>query len=534
MHKSYGSAALWLSVTLFLVYASFTRGHFWTVDEVLVFQQTRSLWQRGDLSVEPLINTAVGRDGRSFAPYGAGQSALALPLYGFGKIAGEALDGLGAQGAKSLIAGPMIGEPNRQFGGQTEIFFVGLFNAFVVAALGGVFFAFSLRLGAAPGWAAAAALLVAFTTHIAGFGANFFQHGAESLLLLWTFYFLFADSQSPSARLLACAGATAFVMMQVRISTAALLPVLAAYLFWSRWNRLGNGMVPSAKAISVVRQCLPFLLLTAAGALTAATVNYLKFGEFSVRGVYARMVPLDGTPLLVGLYGNLFSVGSSIFLFSPLLVAAPVYFRSFARKRPPETVAILTMSTLSLALYSKAYLWHGQMCFGPRYLVHLIPLLLLPLGPWLQMARPRVRVAVGALAAAGLCIQILHIAVNVSYAYAHENYFSMQPAYAYLFLPDKSQILAHWRALWAWDYRVDLWTIGLFRAGKTTEAFGVLLVLASALCLAGSKLRLQLRRADAAWNEGVRPSFASLAPSGLWILGWIWAATLALLLFGRR
>ena len=105
-------------------------------------------------------------------------------------------------------------------------------------------------------------------------------------------------------------------------------------------------------------------------------------------GSYGRLVPLNN-PLLVGLYGFLFSVGDSIFLFTPLLILAPRYFAGFSRRYRAETITIAAIALVSLLFYSKAYLWHGQWSFGPRYLAHvLFPLAPFPRYPLPLLARP--------------------------------------------------------------------------------------------------------------------------------------------------
>lgn len=95
---SYASLTIWLFFLLLAFYVTVTRGHFWSTDEVDVYQQTRSLWENGDLHTPPLPNTLPGRDGRYYAVYGAGQSFLALPLYGLERRAVR----LGAGGSANM------------------------------------------------------------------------------------------------------------------------------------------------------------------------------------------------------------------------------------------------------------------------------------------------------------------------------------------------------------------------------------------------------------------------------------------------
>ena len=128
-HASYGRLTAWIFLFFLVLYGSLTRGHFWSVDEIAVFQQTRSLWERGDLSTANLLNTLPGRAGKSYAPYGAGLSILALPLYGVGKGVHRLLDGPAGQSWLRILGGPVIGDdPQWRWGGEVEIFFVNLFN----------------------------------------------------------------------------------------------------------------------------------------------------------------------------------------------------------------------------------------------------------------------------------------------------------------------------------------------------------------------------------------------------------------------
>jgi hypothetical protein len=502
--------SIWLFLLLAGIYVTVTRGHFWSTDEIAVYQQTRSLWEHGDLDTTPTLNTLPGHIRRYYAVYGPGQSVLALPLYGIGKAVRVGLEYMGAQTSIRVLAGPTIGGIQDQlWGGQVEIFFVNLFNALTVALLATVYFLFSLRLGASPKWALAATLIFALATHIAGFSTGFFQHGAESLFVLWSLYFLFCDSAAPSRRTRTAAGAAAGAMLLVRISTAVLLPALTAYLAYYSWRRLQDGN-RRHRLIELGRQCIPFFLPVALAMLATVAVNYWKFGAFSLIGAYSRTVPFS-TPLLLGLYGNLFSVGQSIFLFSPILFLAPWYFRSFARRHPAETAAILAMSVSSLLLYSKIYLWHGQWSFGPRYLVHLVPLLLLPLGPWLQEARKAAWLAIVPMVLGGLLIEVLHVAVNVSYVYYHEHY-SSAPPFDYLFVPNLSQLAAHWRALLAWDSRVDTWLVNVARQFGTQPTVPVAICILWFLTWCGRQVRRYLREAETESAGGVAPAFISAAP----------------------
>jgi hypothetical protein len=506
----YAALTVWLFLALLVFYFGLTRGHFWSTDEIAVFQQARSLWQRGDLAIAPINNTVTGRGGKPYAPYGAGQSILALPLYGLGIM----LHGTG------MLAGPLVESgPDVRWGGEVEIFFVNLFNCLAIAGLVAVFFAFNLRLGVAPKWSLVSSLLLALTTHIAGFSTGFFQHGSEALCILWTFYFLFYDSKNPSPRSRALAGASAGIAAVVRVSTLSLLPVLTLYLLW---NALNHTPRAPRRLARVLRYSAAFLIPVAAGIALQATINDAKFGTFSIQGSYARLVPFN-TPLDESLYGFLFSPGESIFLFSPLLLLAPWYFRGFARRYRAETAAILGMALTYLIFYSKAYLWHGQWTFGPRYLVAMVPLLLLPLGTWLSTLRPVAWLGVGVAALFGAFVEVLAVTVNVSYVYHFEKYAQFMPPYGFIFEPRASQILTHWRALRAGDGRVDFWLLNVKRMFGIGQVLWFAVPLCALLAFCLWKVGRHLRDAEAAYASGVPVAFtAGISSELLRAAGLIW------------
>jgi hypothetical protein len=108
-----------------------------------------------------------------------------------------------------------------------------------------------------------------------------------------------------------------------------------------------------------------------------------------------------------------------------------------------------------------------------------VPFLILPLAAWWDTARNRWRAVAFALGAAGAFVQLLSVAVNFSYVFHHEKYAELKPEYAYLFVPQSSQLASHYRALMAADFRVDMWLVNVYRQ------FGVGQLLMVALPLVG-------------------------------------------------
>lgn len=503
---------LWLFLAFLVLYVGVTRGHFIGTDEIAVYQATRSLWEEGNLSTGHINNTFRGRDGRFYGQYSAGQSVAALPLYALGTWLGRALDAAGLPDWKRTFAGPSIGTEPSRWGGDIEMFFVNLYNAIVTALLCAVFFAFSVRLGAAPRWSLASSTLLGLTSYVAPFSVGFLQHSSEALFLLSAFYFLFLDSREPSWRSRAWSGVMVALMLLFRFPSVVALPALAGYLLWTTLRRRPPDTAVARQFRDMLRQALPLIAGGAAGFLGHLAVNYIKFetiwGFYNNEGFH--------TPLGTGLYAFLLSPGDSIFLYTPLLLLIPWALWHFTRRYPAEAALILSLTASYLVFYGKYTAWHGLWsALGPRYLVPIMALLLLPLATWMEHRGRAAWLVVGPLAAAGFWAQLVHVAVNFAYVYHRERYPDFQPPYGFLFVPGLAPLLAHTRALLSGDQRVDMWLVNIDRDFGFPRVLVIALPLLSllAFCLVRLARSLRMHAASGAQPEPLarRRVFAGLA-----------------------
>ena len=74
------------------------------------------------------------------------------------------------------------------------------------------------------------------------------------------------------------------------------------------------------------------------------------------------------TPLVAGLYGFLFSVGKSVFLFSPALLLGVAGFGRFARRHAALAAGAAAVVLLSLLIHARWQNWAGGWCWGPRHI----------------------------------------------------------------------------------------------------------------------------------------------------------------------
>jgi hypothetical protein len=149
---------------------------------------------------------------------------------------------------------------------------------------------------------------------------------------------------------------------------------------------------------------LPFLLL-------AGAYNRARWGSPLITG-YEAVQSSATESILLGLYGFVFSLGKSVFVFSPPLVLAIFAAVLFARQHRRAALGAALVSGAMVLAYARFTFWPGDWSWGPRYLTFLVPAAMLPVAPALDhwWAGPRRRWATAALAlvaALGLGVQLL-------------------------------------------------------------------------------------------------------------------------------
>jgi hypothetical protein len=132
--------------------------------------------------------------------------------------------------------------------------------------------------------------------------------------------------------------------------------------------------------------------------------DWLRFGR-PLGGAYAADPLGFSTPLLKGIFGLLVSPGVGLFVYTPVLVMSILAFPWFLKRRKLAAALILLLFALRVAFFAKYWAWEGGATWGPRFLVPLIPLMLVPLA-FLPRNR-KIEVATMVLAAVGVAIQLL-------------------------------------------------------------------------------------------------------------------------------
>lgn len=475
-------AAAWLVLVGFLLLVPFHHGYFQSSDEVAIFEVTRSL-TRGSISTPKIMYSYPGRGGTYYSQYQLGQSILALPFYLLGAAARYTLPAAW----QASLAGPRRFSGPIVYGGSIEIFFVGLYSCFVTGVLLAVFFWFERELGVSRRNAVVASLLLGSTTYAATLSGYFLRHTTEAVMILGAFLCFYRFRVGGRRRDLAVGATLAALTPLVRMPAAVAGLGLGVHALWGILARSRGG-----RGRRLVE------LLPAVGLPLLAALGLHALGEWWKWEV-PYLVPHETASfdhsLAEGLAAYLFSPGLSVFVYSPLLLLLPWTLPRFVARFRPEAVAILVTVACFLVVFSKFEMWYsGYVTVGPRYLFVAVPLLLLPLGPWLDRARGvGAWVATGVLGAAGLLVQFVLLTVDYGEVLMTLKYWTILPHGSFVFLTDaRTPLLAMADALRSGTH-IDPWLWNAFYGLDHVPAFprlvvGIGVVWAACTSLAGVAL----------------------------------------------
>lgn len=136
---------------------------------------------------------------------------------------------------------------------------------------------------------------------------------------------------------------------------------------------------------SMIEGIVCFGLLLGLTGVGIVAYNYVRFGTY----LSYPLVPGEGftTPLTVGLPGLLWSSGRGLLFFVPLTwLIGLSYFTGRRKMLSPEYLVALGVVVIPLFFYGRWYDWPGGQAWGPRFLVPVMPaivMLCLPAIDWL-------------------------------------------------------------------------------------------------------------------------------------------------------
>ena len=386
----------------FLLFYFLTNAGWYQVgDERIMLATAKQILGSGQLGFalqEPLKehedDVVKGKDGLYYFKYGLGQSLVELPFLAFHSLVFPRP----SRGGMGLL-------PSNGFL-QSEMLTVFLCPS-ILSALGCVLvYLFALRLKISRRSAFLVSMTYGLCTMVWPYAKSLM---AETTLNVAVLGGLFAGvSYKSTARRywLLIAGACLGFALITKTVSVLVIPILVTYLL--------AGVRPVKRTVleTGVFMGLPL----AAFAALQLWHNDLRYGSLWELGYSFGWDRLGfSTPLTVGLWGLLLSPGKSFFLYSPIALLGVVAFRDLFQKNRAEALLFLGVVLVILVPHACWWAWSGDWAWGPRFLLILVPYVMLPVGyffnGWAQRRRLFRNVVLG-LVAVSVAVQVIGVTAD--------------------------------------------------------------------------------------------------------------------------
>jgi hypothetical protein len=384
-----------LSLLLFLfflsVYGLTMTGRVRFGDEGERYLTAQSLVERRDLAirVQPGLHRKIGVDGRNYSSYELGSILPLVPFSTAGAFASPFFPVDDPEWVKMLIAG--------------------WFNPVVTALTAVLLFRFLLALGNPCGVSLGVTALFGLGTIAWPYSKAFEREPVLALGLLLAVGAAFEFRQTARSGWVWAAGASLGFLLFAKIANVILVPFFVIYLATALFTRGGLSLrrVWSAS----IALALPIGLPVGFQALS----NQVRFGSWTdvgLAGVWGNPLSYFGFSAVgTALGGMFFSPAKSLFLYSlPILLFLPASI-AFFKQRRGEALLILSLIVSTLLFNAMNINWDQPSWWGPKYLVPLTPLFLVPVGALFTASQGLARRIWSWLAAfaglAGMGVQII-------------------------------------------------------------------------------------------------------------------------------
>ncbi len=378
-----------LLAAVLAVLAFSARGYVQVADTRYSLQTAERIASTGHLDIEHVEGaTLAGRDGRSYSKYGIGLALYYVPFVAV------------ARGAASLA-----GVPSAQLTG----FLISFANV-PLAVLALVAFARAQTVLGVP------ARLQQVVTLALALGTLFWRYAVHDFSEMGQLAFLMlavAGVLVATTQWLLVAGLAFGALVTLKLVHVVLLPLFLGYV-WMAVRAKPDAVRKAAVYVCPILACLAFIGLA----------NLVRFGSPFESGYGSEAYQFRWTQVPQTIPSLLVSLDRGLLIFSPILVLGLLGWPRFLRRYPAEALLCGSIVACELVLAAAWYIWSGAWSWGPRLLVPVIPLVLLPAGLWLMggASLARYRLAVAATIAAvilqmpGVLVsdhQIHHIKENV-------------------------------------------------------------------------------------------------------------------------
>jgi hypothetical protein len=345
-----------------LVFVFSAKGNLEVVDTSYSLATAQAIVHHGRLDIpDGGVYTLKAANGKNYSKYGIGLSLYLIPWV----VTGDVISRL-AHLPVGAVTGFLLSFANIPFALLSLLLFARLLQLLEVTGVSAWLLPLALGLGSMA-WRYAV--------------YDFSEEIQMCLLLLALWGVLRGTSKA-----IVAAGTGFAALFLVKLLYVAFLPLFLCYLL----TRAGN-------LRARIRRSALFTLPFVIAACAVGWLNVVRFGNAFESGYgneALRFFPSQlwrTVPLLLG------SLDKGLFIFCPILILGLLGWKEFIQINRAEAVLFAALIVGNLILTGAWHSWEGGWSWGPRFLVPLIPLWLLPAAFWLDRRPSRSKYGIFAL-----------------------------------------------------------------------------------------------------------------------------------------
>ncbi|MBI5345109.1 MAG: hypothetical protein HZB83_07220 [Deltaproteobacteria bacterium] len=333
-----------------------------------------SLYKLHDPSINVMQNRETGEVISAFSKYGLGLPVFLIPFLFISDILNAFSAGINSNVILSLP------------------------NLIILAGVGQTVYLSSLAFGYGRRSGLFLSILSVFGTFLFPYMNYFLSEPLQALSVTLAFLFLYraktAETPNPSYVNFALAGISLSYGIFTKAAVLVLLPAFSMYAAFCVKRCRGR------RTAAICSWAVPVILF---GILTAYS-NYSRFGSLFDFG-YGEESGMFTNPVASGIYNLLLNPSKGILIFAPVIVLFPYALWEFGKRYRAEALLIAALVISNAIFYSAWWAWEGGESWGPRFLLPLVPLSIVPCGELL--GKRAWRAAVRTLFALGFLVNIL-------------------------------------------------------------------------------------------------------------------------------
>jgi hypothetical protein len=359
-------------------------------DSEVVFRTTQALATNDNFSVSDNLDwkgfgLSRGKDGKLYSLFGPGEAIAAVPLY---KIA-ESINRTGWYQYAPFLVGTshyiddgllkyIAGKTPDNLAPHALRTVVCLLNIIVSSMCVFVFYCTIKSLTRSDQSALLTTVLFAFGSLILPYSGTFFSEPLATLFVMLSFFILVRNGGNQNSL-----GSFSLLASGVSLGLATATHI-TAILFAPFFCIYGAFLIRKNVSFSINSSLVGAAIFFAGFGLLLLLLGYYNFARFGDVFETGRTVGEMTYGAFVapwrGLWGLLFGAGKGLIFFCPAIILGLFSWLPFHRKHRFLSFMILGAILLRILFIASRSDWHGGFCLGPRYLVMLIPFLMIPIG----------------------------------------------------------------------------------------------------------------------------------------------------------